>query len=49
MVLHFEFKLHSSLYLAEVLLQKYSIDFLNDWLSYESELKYLVFFGESKG
>lgn len=47
MVLHFEFKLHSAFYEAEVLLQKYSIDFLNDWLSYESELKYLMFFGES--
>jgi hypothetical protein len=47
MVLHFEFKLHSAFHAAEVLLQKYSIDFLNDWLSYESELKYLMFFGES--
>lgn len=47
MVLHFEFKLHSTIHVAEVLLQKYSIDFLNDWLSYESELKYLMFFGES--
>jgi hypothetical protein len=47
MALHFEFKLHSAFHAADVLLQKYSIDFLNDWLSYESELKYLVFFGES--
>ena len=47
MVIHFEFKLHSAFHAAEVLLYKYSIDFLNDWLSYESELKYLMYFGES--
>lgn len=48
-LIHFEFKLHSSFCVGDQLAGKYSIEYLNDWLSYESELKYLFFFGESSG
>jgi hypothetical protein len=46
-MLEFRFKLSSKFYSIEELSIKYSLDYLNDWLSYESELKYLFFFGES--
>jgi hypothetical protein len=46
-MLIFDFKLSSKLYSVENLGDHYSLDYLNDWLSYESELKYLFFFGES--
>ena len=46
-MIKFEFKLSSKLYDVQTLVSKYSLDYLNDWLSYESELKYLFFFGES--
>ena len=46
-MLEFRFNLSSRLYSVEELSVKYSLDYLNDWLSYESELKYLFFFGES--
>jgi hypothetical protein len=43
----FEFSLYSKRYSKEELLDNYSIDYLNDWLSYESEIKYLCFFESS--
>jgi hypothetical protein len=41
----FEFSLYSKRYSKLQLLNIYSIEYLNDWLSYESEIKYLFFFG----
>ncbi len=46
-MIQFDFKLSSRLYTGQLLIDKYSLDYLNDWLSYESELKYFFFFGES--
>ena len=46
-MLEFVFNLSSKLYSVEQLSINYSLNYLNDWLSYESELKYLFFFGES--
>ena len=46
-MIQFDFKLTSKLYNSETLLCKYTSEYLNDWLSYESELKYFFFFGES--
>jgi hypothetical protein len=46
-MIHFEFTLFSKKFDKNSLLTKYSIDYLNDWLSYESEIKYLFFFGNN--
>lgn len=46
-MIQFDFKLTSKLYNSETLICKYTLEYLNDWLSYESELKYFFFFGES--
>lgn len=46
MLLNFKFGLYSTFCSAEDLTKKYSLEQLNDWLSYESELKYLFYFGE---
>lgn len=46
-MIQFDFKLSSRLYNSQLLLDKYTLDYLNDWLSYESELKYFFFFGDS--
>jgi hypothetical protein len=46
-MIQFDFKLASKLYDVNKLVDRYSLEYLNDWLSYESELKYLFFFGES--
>lgn len=45
-MIQFDFKLSSHFYNEQQLFSKYSLEYLNDWLSYESELKYLFFFGE---
>lgn len=42
-MIKFEFMLFSKKYSKENLLKNYTIDYLNDWLSHESELKYLFF------
>jgi hypothetical protein len=46
-MIQFDFKLASKFFDVDTLTSKYSLEYLNDWLSYESELKYLFFFGES--
>jgi hypothetical protein len=46
-MIEFEFKLFSNFFDINHLSSKYSLEYLNDWLSYESELKYLFFFGDS--
>lgn len=45
-MIDFEFSLFSKKYGKDCLLKHYTIDYLNDWLSYESEIKHLFFFGE---
>lgn len=42
-MIKFEFSLFSKKYSKENLLKNYTIDYLNDWLSHESEIKYLFF------
>jgi hypothetical protein len=49
MLINFKFGLYSTFCAAEDLTKKYSLEQLNDWLSYESELKYLFYFGEGAG
>ena len=46
-MIQFDFKLSSFLFNEKELFSRYSLEYLNDWLSYESELKYLFFFGDS--
>lgn len=48
MLLNFKFSLYSTFCSAEDLTKKYTLEQLNDWLSYESELKYLFYFGENE-
>ncbi len=47
-MIHFEFSLYSKKYSKELLLNNYTIEYLNDWLSHESEIKYLFFFGDNE-
>ncbi len=47
-MIHFEFSLFSKKYPKDILVKKYTIDYLNDWLSYESEIKYLFYFGSQE-
>lgn len=46
-MIHFEFSLYSKKYSKESLLSIYSLNYLNDWLSHESEIRNLFFFEES--
>jgi hypothetical protein len=45
-MIQFNFNLSTKLFDKSQLVSNYSLEYLNDWLSYESELKYLFFFGE---
>ena len=45
-MIQFNFNLSTKLFDINKLVSNYSLEYLNDWLSYESELKYLFFFGE---
>jgi hypothetical protein len=46
-MIQFNFNLSTKFFNNSQLLHNYSLEYLNDWLSYESELKYLFFFGET--
>ena len=46
-MIQFHFNLSSKFFNQNQLIHQYSLEYLNDWLSYESELKYLFFFGET--
>ena len=43
-MIHFEFTLFSKKHSKDTLLDKYTLEYLNDWLSHESEIKYLFYF-----
>ena len=45
-MIQFNFNLSTRLFDKSQIVSNYSLEYLNDWLSYESELKYLFFFGE---
>jgi hypothetical protein len=46
-MIQFNFNLSTKFFNNSQLVHNYSLEYLNDWLSYESELKYLFFFGET--
>lgn len=46
-MIQFHFNLSTKFFDQKQLIHHYSVEYLNDWLSYESELKYLFFFGET--
>ncbi len=46
-MIQFHFNLCTKFFNQHQLIHHYSLEYLNDWLSYESELKYLFFFGET--